>query len=93
MNTATETPPDGIPLGRVLVTLDAVRVMTHARVDPDDVVRRHRVGRLPGTTDGGKRVSRCQVRDRDGDVVEVVISTTPAAENREPATLVALEWS
>jgi hypothetical protein len=88
---ANDTVSNAIPLGRVLVTLDAVRVLQHAGVDPDDVVRRHRAGRLPGESDGGRRVSRCRVQDRDGDVVEIVVSTTPA-EDRQPATIVALGW-
>ena len=80
-----------IPLGRVLCSLSAIRVLRHADVDPDDVVRRHRAGRLPGENVGNERVSKFAFHDRDGDVVELVITTRKPA-GKEPETTVTLPW-
>ncbi len=84
-------PLPGIPLGRVLCGLDVVRVLLQARVNPDAVVARHRLGRLPAENDGAARVSRFRLRDRDGEEVEIFVSTRPGYGG-EPETLLFLPW-
>jgi hypothetical protein len=82
---------DVVAAGRVLFSLSAVRLFQASAVNVEDVVRLHRQGRLPNQQTASGRVSRYRFRDRDGVVVEAVV-TTKTVPDKPPETVVTLPW-
>jgi hypothetical protein len=82
---------DVIPVGRVWCSLASVRLLSAAGVDVEDVICRHRAGRLPHQAHDDGRVSTFRFRDRDGDVLEAVVATK-TRPNKPPETAVSLPW-
>jgi hypothetical protein len=81
----------GMAVGRVLCSLSAVRLLQASNVDVDAVIVKHRAGLLPNQQTASGRVSHFRFRDRDGIVVEAVV-TTRRTKDKPAETVVSLPW-